>query len=90
MLGKSETLQSFNLPQRILDASAGKRPCHSLNLKRRLEITESQTILKALECANWVKKSAAGILGVDPRNLSYFLKKHGISKKAQKTIEYMK
>jgi len=81
MLEKRETLQAFNLPQRILDASAGKTPCHSLNLKRRLQITENQTILKALECTNWVKNSAAKILGIDPRNLSYFLKKHGISKR---------
>ena len=84
MLGRNETLQSFNLPKTILDASAGKNPCHSLNLKRRLEITENQTIVRALDSANWVKKSAAQILGVDPRNLSYFLKKHGISKERKR------
>jgi len=81
MLGKREILQVSNLPQTISSVSPGKTPRHSLNLKRRLQITENQTILKALECTNWVKKSAAQILGIDPKNLSYFLKKHGISKK---------
>jgi len=84
MLGKRETLQTFDLPHRILDASLGKTSCHSLNLKRRLESTENQTILNALDRTNWIKKSAAQILGIDPRNLSYFLKKHGISKRYEK------
>jgi len=79
MLGNRETLQAFNLPQRILDVSLGNAPRNLLNLKRKLEIVEKETILQALDQTDWVKKSAARLLGIDPRNLSYFLRKHHIS-----------
>ena len=81
MLEKGETLHTFNLPQRILDASRGKSLFELFNLKRKLETVEKETILKALECTNWFKKKAAKILGINPKNLSYFLKKHHISKR---------
>ncbi len=81
MMEKQETLQFHSLPQGILDACLGKTPPESFNLRRKLEITEKETILKELNRTNWVKKQAAQILGIDPRNLSYFLKKHHISKR---------
>lgn len=81
MLEKGKTLHTFNLPQRILDALRGKSPFELFNLKRKLETVEKETILKALECTNWFKKKTAKILGINPKNLSYFLKKHRISKK---------
>lgn len=79
MMEKKETLQSFNLPQKILDTLPGKTPLESLNLRRKLEIIEKETILNGLNRTNWVKKEAAQILGIHPKNLSYFLKKHHIS-----------
>ncbi|MGH8553312.1 MAG: helix-turn-helix domain-containing protein [Methylococcales bacterium] len=39
---------------------------------------EKQCIQEALIQANGVKKRAALLLGIDRRNLSYFLNKHGI------------
>ena len=84
IMEKEETFQSSSLPQRILSASQGKTPFETLNLRRTLEITERETILNALNRTNWVKKQAAQILGIDPKNLSYFLKKHHISKRYRK------
>jgi len=81
MMEKEETLQFLSLPQGILDACLGKTPPESFNLRRKLEITQKETILKALNHTNWVKKQAAQILDIDPRNLSYFLRKHHISKR---------
>ncbi|MCK4576218.1 sigma-54-dependent Fis family transcriptional regulator [candidate division WOR-3 bacterium] len=84
MLENGETMQAWNLPKRILDALGGKTQLESLNLRRKLETIEKKTILKALNRTNWVKKQAAKILGIDPKNLSYFLKKHHISKRDRK------
>jgi transcriptional regulator with PAS, ATPase and Fis domain len=52
------------------------KPDHSL--KSRLEIAERQIILEALSAAKGVKNRAATLLGIDRRNFSYFLNKHGI------------
>jgi len=81
MMEKENTLQFFNLPQRMLAVSQGEALHELLNLRKKLEITEKETVLKALNCTNWVKKEAAQILGIDPKNLCYFLKKHYISEK---------
>ncbi|MEJ2567457.1 MAG: sigma-54 dependent transcriptional regulator, partial [candidate division WOR-3 bacterium] len=78
MLEKGNTLHTFNLPQRVLDTSQGKEPLKMFNLRKRLEIVEKDTILMALECTNWTKNKAAKILGIHPKNLSYFMKKHNI------------
>jgi transcriptional regulator with GAF, ATPase, and Fis domain len=39
---------------------------------------ERELILEALRRARPVRKDAAGLLGIDPRNLSYYLRKHGL------------
>jgi two-component system, NtrC family, response regulator AtoC len=49
-----------------------------LNLRRRVAEAERQTLLAALERARGVRKHAAELLGVDDRNLSYYLRKHGL------------
>jgi len=49
-----------------------------VSLKERLEFAERQILLEALSETNWVKNRAAKLLGIDRRNLSYFLHKHGI------------
>lgn len=84
MLEKRETLQVGTLPQRILDFSRGKAQLELFNLRKKLEFVEKDTILKALECTNWIKKKAAKTLGINPKNLSYFMKKHHIPKTVNK------
>jgi two-component system, NtrC family, response regulator AtoC len=49
-----------------------------LNLREALTRLERELILEALRRARPVRKDAAGLLGIDPRNLSYYLRKHGL------------
>lgn len=84
MLEKRKTLQVGTLPQRILDSSRGKAPVELFNLRSKLETVEKETILKALESTDWIKKRAAKSLGVNPKNLSYFMNKHHIPKTINK------
>ena len=81
MMENEEALQFFSFPQRILDVSLRKSPTDLFNLRKKLEITEKETILRALNLTKWIKNEAAKILGINPKNLSYFLKKHTIIKK---------
>jgi DNA-binding NtrC family response regulator len=48
----------------------------SQNLKQNLEWTERETVRRALEGANGVKKDAAEAMGISQRALSYYLSKH--------------
>ncbi|MBN1355690.1 sigma 54-interacting transcriptional regulator [bacterium] len=66
------------------DRSGGAEPAvdaliSGMNLKSNMERIEKHLVSKALEQANGVKKEAAGILGITPRILSYYLKKHGFN-----------
>ncbi len=49
-----------------------------LHLRRQLDARERQVVLQALSRAGGVKKDAAALLGIDPRNLAYYLRKHEI------------
>jgi DNA-binding NtrC family response regulator len=53
----------------------GIRDCQ---LRTNLDAVEKQLITKALAQANGVKKDASALLGIDPKNLGYYLRKHGI------------
>ena len=48
----------------------------SQNLKQNLEWTERETVRRALEASNGVKKDAAEAMGISQRALSYYLSKH--------------
>ena len=48
----------------------------SLNLHQNLEWVERETIRRALENANGIKKDAAEEMGISQRALSYYLAKH--------------
>jgi two-component system, NtrC family, response regulator AtoC len=49
-----------------------------LNLRRRLAAEEKRLLQRALREADGVKREAARRLGVDERNLAYYLRKHGL------------
>ena len=49
-----------------------------LHLRTRLDATEKEIVLAALARSEGKKKDAASMLGIDPRNLGYYLRKHDI------------
>ena len=49
-----------------------------LNLREALTRLERDLLLEAQRRAGGVRKEAARLLGVDPRNLAYYLRKHGL------------
>ena len=52
---------------------------HDLNLRESLNRLERELLLEAQRRAGGVRKQAAHLLGIDPRNLAYYLHKHGLA-----------
>jgi transcriptional regulator with GAF, ATPase, and Fis domain len=52
----------------------------SLPFRKKLCLIEKQTIQDALARSNGMKKKAAQLLGIHPKNLSHLLRKHGLEK----------
>jgi transcriptional regulator with GAF, ATPase, and Fis domain len=73
ILEKTPILTAANLPDKL---QSGMRRRHSL--KERLESAEKQIIMEALSTTNGVRTRTAELLGIDRRNLGYFLQKHAI------------
>jgi transcriptional regulator with PAS, ATPase and Fis domain len=80
IIENSDMIQLQSLPHHIFKRSLDypSDEIEDFNLKRRLKTYERQLILKALNKADWVKCRAAKLLGIDQRNLSYFIRKHHI------------
>jgi DNA-binding NtrC family response regulator len=84
LMTKGNTIMEENLPDKLKRRSKasdqGALPnMETRNLRERVEQFEKQNIIKALGNAGGVKKKAATMLGISSRNLSYFLKKYGIT-----------
>jgi transcriptional regulator with GAF, ATPase, and Fis domain len=76
----------------LLPASAGpESPAETppgerdLNLRESLNRLERELLLEAQRRSGGVRKDAAHLLGVDPRNLAYFLRKHGLAGAGEET-----
>jgi transcriptional regulator with GAF, ATPase, and Fis domain len=48
------------------------------NLRRNVDARERELVIGALTRAKGVKKEACELLGIDPRNLGYYVRKHRI------------
>ncbi len=72
LLEKSSRLMPSSLP------FGGTSKGDDLNLREVLAVAEREVLERALERAGGVRREAARMLGVDQRNLAYFLKKHGL------------
>jgi len=59
-------------------APAGAPPERELHLRKNLDAAEKEIVLRALARTQGRKKEASILLGIDPRNLGYYLRKHGI------------
>jgi transcriptional regulator with PAS, ATPase and Fis domain len=53
-----------------------------LNLRKRLHAVEGEILFEALRRSGGRRKHAAELLGIDCRNLSYYLKKHALAAQA--------
>ncbi len=70
---------SAALISRILGATASAEPSEDdFNLKRRVEALERRLVEGAIERAGGRKRDAALLLGIDPKNLGYYLRKLGL------------
>jgi transcriptional regulator with GAF, ATPase, and Fis domain len=52
----------------------------NLSLRAHLAAEERRLLDEALRRSRGVRRTAAKLLGIDERNLNYFLKKHGLAK----------
>jgi len=80
ILNPEDTLSSLDLPP--VEGAGHSSPVPAdgsdLHLRTKLSATEREIVLEALRRTHGVRKEAARLLGIDPRNLPYYLRKHGI------------
>jgi two-component system response regulator AtoC len=62
----------------VTPAEAGTGAGHDLFLRENLGRLERSLILEANRRSGGVRREAARLLGVDPRNLAYYFRKHGL------------
>jgi DNA-binding NtrC family response regulator len=85
ILEKTKFLSPSSLPDSILREQGDHPSPESLNLRDSLQQEERRILLEALRAARGVKRDAARLLGIDERNLAYYLRKHNLMEtKAQK------
>ena len=78
ILHPGEGLESLDVaPEAGLAAPAASGDSE-LNLREVLNRRERELLLEAQKRAQGVRKEAARLLGIDPRNLAYYLRKHGL------------
>ena len=49
-----------------------------LTLRENISLLERRLLLEAHRRSNGVRREAARLLGIDPRNLGYYFRKHGL------------
>lgn len=80
VLESGDTVDSFHpfLSPVMASAAPAGGPPAELGLRDALLRREREVVLEAVRRSGGVRKEAARLLGVDPRNLGYYLRKHGI------------
>jgi two-component system, NtrC family, response regulator AtoC len=77
-------IQPSSLPMHVVkgrEMKNGGQSSTAGGLREKLNAFEKQALIEALDRANWVKKRAAAMLGVDARNLPYLLRKHDLDRR---------
>jgi transcriptional regulator with PAS, ATPase and Fis domain len=82
LLEKTDRIQPVNLPFHPRLEKAAE-PLGDLNLRNALAVEEKRILSVALQRSGGVRREAARLLGIDARNLGYFLKKHGLENKGE-------
>ena len=75
----------------LLPAPARRGPARRMPLRASATSTcasrsnrlERELLLEAQRRAGHVRKEAARLLGIDPRNLAYYLRKHGMANEGE-------
>lgn len=79
ILNPGLTLQLPDLPAVSEPTGTSSTPADTnLNLRSALGRREKEVVLEALRQSAGVRKEASRLLGIDQRNLGYYLRKHGI------------
>jgi DNA-binding NtrC family response regulator len=82
LLESGRLLSRACLPFGGADADDGSPPqagrSDELNLRETVTRAEREILREALRRADGVKRRAAELLGIDERNLAYYLRKHGL------------
>jgi DNA-binding NtrC family response regulator len=79
ILDPVQGLEALDLAQAGPPSLHAARPSRDLNLRESLNRLERELLLEAQRRAGGVRKQAAHLLGIDPRNLAYYLHKHGLA-----------
>jgi two-component system response regulator AtoC len=77
-VGGLESLDVLPSPGAAAPATQQQPPPGDLNLRNALTRLECEVLTEALKRSGGVRKKAAQLLGIDPRNLAYYLKKHDL------------
>jgi len=80
ILSPGDALDSLDLPpvQGMAPPGPAEPDPGDLNLRFALGEREKEVVVEALRRSRGVRKEAARLLGIDQRNLGYYLHKHGI------------
>ena len=76
---KGTTILPSSLPMNLTksyDRSGAPERSADRGLREKLNLLEKEILLDTLLRANGIKKQAAAMLGIDPRNMPYLLRKH--------------
>lgn len=82
LLERTDQLLPSSLPFSMRQERVADAP-QDLNLRAHLAGEERRLLDEALRRSKGVRRTAARLLGIDERNLNYFLKKHGLAKEKQ-------
>ena len=75
------------LAQPPLSEVPGMSDGEDLHIRRRVDALERRLIEEALARAKGKKREAAVLLGIDAKNIGYYLRKHGMAEPAGETSE---
>jgi DNA-binding NtrC family response regulator len=78
-LPEERTLRALLEPSLEGGSDDAGAPAGELHLRTRLDALERELILAALEHSGGKRKDAAALLGIDARNMGYYLRKHGLA-----------
>jgi transcriptional regulator with GAF, ATPase, and Fis domain len=78
VMSVGDVVESLDLAPGPVSPAIDKGDDNPMNLRQALLQREREVVLEALRGSGGVRKEAARLLGIDQRNLGYYLRKHGI------------